>query len=425
MWKIRWGEFVRGEILDSLKHQDEFLVRFKECKGTIGCFDEPGLGKSLEIMMAMEEVMRPGEKALVVMPPHLLANWVQEITDFTYFEIGKDIDLVPYTMLGKKITDFSAYRFVADDEGHYLKNLDAQRTQKFMTYLENDRPEFFIHATGTPIGNRIPEIYPFLLMMAGFEHVHPKVDVLYPTYYQFCERFCFVKSVSYGNGIKYHGMKNVDELKEYMRPWTIRRKIDEVLTLPEMENQRVYADFKEDKELEKAWEEFKSNGEVGGVDIVAKKNSAIATAPFTAKWVVDEIEAGCKPVIFSDHREPAEFIHAALKKAGYKGGLIIGGQSMKVRDDLKLSFQKGELDYLTSTSAGYTGLTLTESNLVVVNDLPWKPDDLDQLRKRVRRYTQKRKSRCAYIVGSRAADQITQTLIAKMKVINAVIEEKA
>lgn len=425
MFKIRWGEFVRGEILDSLPHQDEFLVKFRECKGVLGCFDEPGLGKTLEILMAIEESLRPGEKALIVMPPHLLENWKQEVNDFTYFEIGKDIDLIPYTQLGKKITDFTAYRFVADDEGHYLKNLDAQRTQKFMTYLDANPPEFFIHATGTPLSNRIPEIYPFLLMLAGFEHVTPKIDVLYPTYYQFCERFCHVKSVSYGSGVKYHGMKNVDELKEYLKPWTIRRKTDDVLKMvPAMENQRVYAEYKDDPALAAAWEDFASNGEIGGVDIVAKKNSAIATAPFTAKWVADALESGSGPVvIFSDHREPAFIIHEALKKAGFRGELIIGGQDLKVRDSYKVRFQNGDLDFLMCTSAGYTGLTLTASNLVVVNDLPWKPDDLDQLRRRVRRYTQKKVSRCVYIVGSKASDQITLSLIAKLKVISAVVED--
>lgn len=114
-------------------------------------------------------------------------------------------------------------------------------------------------------------------------------------------------------------------------------------------------------------------------------------------------------------------IHEALRKE-YMGGLIIGGQDMGDRDALKVAFQNGELDYIVLTSAGFTGITLTESNLIVGNDLPWKPDDLDQVRRRIRRISQKRKQRCVYIVGSRADDQITQMLVAKLKVINAVVE---
>ncbi len=426
MFKIRWGEIVRDQVLEALPHQVEFLERFSSCGGVIGCFDEPGLGKSLEIMMAIERSLNEGEKALVVMPPHLLENWKQEVRDFTYFEVGKDIDLIPYTQLGKKITSFKEYAFVADDEGHYLKNLSAQRTQNFMLFLEEHRPEFFIHATGTPLGNRIPEIYPFLLMIAEFPHITPKITVKYPTYYEFCERFCHVKNVSYGSGIKYHGMKNVDELKEYLKPWTIRRKTDDVLTLPEMENQRVIVDYKEGTELAKLWAEYASNGEIGGIDIRAKKEAAIVKAPFTAKWVADELEQGAGPVvIFSDHREPVEIIHEALKKAGYKGHTIMGGQDMKVRDNIKVSFQNNELDYVVMTvGAGATGLTLTASNLIVGNDIPWKPDDLDQIRRRIRRISQKRKQRCVYIIGSKADDQITKMLIAKLRVINAVVENE-
>ena len=71
MFKIRWGEIVRDQVLEALPHQVEFLERFSSCGGVIGCFDEPGLGKSLEIMMAIQRSLNEGEKALVVMPPPL------------------------------------------------------------------------------------------------------------------------------------------------------------------------------------------------------------------------------------------------------------------------------------------------------------------------------------------------------------------
>lgn len=426
MFKIRWGEIVRGEPLVALPHQTEFLEKFKECRGVIGCFDEPGLGKSLEIMMAIESSLIEGEKALIVMPPNLKQNWIQEIKEFTYFEIGKDIDLVPYTMLGKTIDSFKDYKFVADDEGHLIKNPDTQRTMKFISFLEENTPEFFIHATGTPIGNRLPDIFTFLYMIAQYDHVSPRITVRYPTYYEFCERFCYKSPSNYGSGYKYTGSKNVSELREYLKPWTIRRKTDEVLTLPPMENVRVFVSYKEDKELAKVWEQFQSTGEFGGIDITAKKESAIATAPFTTSWVANELEQGAGPVVvFSDHREPAITINEGLQKAGYKSALIIGGQSMDIRNKIRLDFQSGKLDAVVMTAeTGAMGITLTKSNLIVGNDLPWKPDTLDQIRRRIRRISQTRPQRCVYMVGSRACDLITQLLISKLEVINQVIEKE-
>lgn len=411
--------FKLKETTELLDHQDVFVCRFVVDE-VIGCFDKPGTGKSLEILAAICCTLEEGQKALIVVPPHLMENWLREIEKFTYLELGKDVDLFPYTQLGKNLTSFQGYSFVAADEAHYLKNMDAKRTFNFMTMLEENRPQYFIFATGTPIGNRIPEIYTFLLMIAGWSHVYPKIDAKFPTYYQFCEHFCHVKTVSYGSGVKYHGMKNVDELKTYLKPWTIRR--DAPLNV-KMKNQTVYADYKEDKALAAAWELHASTGEIGGVDIVAKKESAIAKAPFTSKWVHDALTSEEGPiVVFSDHREPVDIIARDLTKLGWRVGKVMGGGNMKDRDQITLDFQAGKLDVIVSTSAGYTGNTWTKSNLVTVNDLPWRPDDLDQLRKRVLRLSQERECRCVYIAGSRADDQIITMLTAKLKVINAVIE---
>lgn len=414
--------FALQETVELKPHQEEFLVRFNQDK-VIGCFDLPGTGKTLEILSAICENLREGQKALVVVPPHLMANWLHEVEKFTYLVIGKEIDIVPYTQLGKKVTSFEGYNFIAGDEAHYLKNMDSQRTFKFMNYLEDSIPEYFIFATGTPMTNRIPELYTLLLMLSGFEQVTPKITTLYPSYYQFCERFCHVKSVAYGNGIKYHGMKNVEELREYLKPWTIRRSASLEVG---MSNQSVIAEYKEDKALAKAWEDHASDGDIGGVDIVAKKNAAIAKAPFTAKWVSDELSSESGPiVVFSDHREPVNIIHDHLKKAGWRVAKIMGGDSMSARAQIIEDFQNGKLDAIVLTvGSGSTGITLTRSNMVVVNDPPWKPADLEQARKRIYRISQERDCRCIYIIGSKADDQIIEMLKAKMKVINAIIEEK-
>lgn len=413
--------FKLKETTELLQHQEEFLNRFLRQK-VIGCFDTPGTGKSLEILSSICAVLVDGQKALVVVPPHLMANWAHEVEKFTHLVLGKDIDLIPYTQLGKKLTSFQDYSFVAADEAHYCKNLDAKRTQCFMAYLDESLPEYFIFATGTPVTNRIPELYTFLLMLTCFEQVSPKIDKLYPTYYQFCERFCHVKTVAYGSGVKYHGMKNIDELKEYLRPWTIRRSVE--LNV-EMKNQSVIAEYKDDLKLARAFEEHASDGNIGGIDIVAKKEAAIVKAPFTAKWVQDELENGSGPiVVFSDHREPVNYITADLILRGRKVAKIMGGDSMASRDEIVRKFQAGEIDVLVATiGSASTGLTLTRSNLIVFNDVPWVAASLDQARKRIMRISQERSCRCIYVVGSKADDQIIEMLKAKIKVIKAVLED--
>jgi len=416
--------FTIKEETRALAHQLEFVDRLMERK-VLGCFDEMGVGKTLSIILAVCKTCVEGDKALIIMPPFLANNWHTEIEKFSNMVVGVDVDLVPYTMLGKRVSSFEGYKFIAADEAHYLKNLDAQRTQKFHGYMIEHTPPYFVYATGTPIMNRIPEIYSMLLMFSYFEHVSPRISVLYNSYYKFCMRFCNVSEKKFGGRsvMQFTGMKHLEELKEYLKPWTIRRKASEVLELPDMDNQMITANYKDDPDLAMAWSQF--TGDDGGKDIVAKKNSAIAKAHFTAEYVHSALESGNGPVVvFSDHRDPVSNIHRELSEK-WRVASIMGGDSMAARTSLVDKFQKGELDVIVATvGSASVGITLTRSNLIVFNDIPWVPASLDQARKRIHRISQDRSSRCVYIVGSKIDSQIIQTIKAKMKVINQVLETK-
>lgn len=408
------------ETTDLLLHQVTAVENLL-AKKSFGIFDEPGLGKTLEFLAAVCQIKG---KALAVVPPFLMNTWHTDIEKHTHLEVGKDIDLVPYTMLGKRVTSFGGYAAVCADEGHYLKNLEAQRTMKFHAMMMKHQPPYFAYMTGTPIKNRIPEIYSFLCLIAQYDHVTPKITVKYNSYYKFCMRFCNVSEKSlYGRTImQFGGMKNVEELKEYLKPWTIRRLAKDYLNLPEMQNQMVTANYKNDPELEAQFALF-SSGAVKGGDIVAKKNSAIAKAHFTAEYVGAQLEADCGPIlVFSDHREPVSIIERELSSS-WRVASIMGGDSMDKRNDIVSKFQNGQLDVLVATvGSASVGLTLTKSNLVVFNDIPWIPADLTQARKRIHRISQERQSRCVYIVGSKVDDNIIKTIRSKEKVITAVVD---
>lgn len=412
--------FKLKSTTELLPHQEIGVSTIVE-KKCFGLFDKPGAGKTLQILAAMCRVLKDGQKALVICPPFLANTWMTEIASFTEMEVGKDIDLVPYTMLGKRIESFEAYGFVAADEAHYLKSLDAQRTRKFHTYMMKHRPEYFVWATGTPIKNRIPEIYSFLLTISRYPHVIPNIGVKYRSHYAFCMRFCNVSERRFGGRsvMQFNGMKNLEELKEYLKPWTLSRSVDE--SLPQMQNQMIAANYKDDPELAAAFAEFGPDSGVRGGDIVAKKNSAIAKAHFTAEYVQTQLEAEMGPiVIYSDHRDPVDMIERELSQA-WRVASIKGGMSDDRKDELKKQFQAGQLDALVCTVGSFSvGVTLTRSNLVIFNDIPWIPADLTQARKRIHRISQERECRCIYIVGSKVDDNIIKTIRAKEKVINAV-----
>lgn len=412
--------FKLKSTTELLAHQEIGVSTIVE-KKCFGLFDKPGAGKTLQILAAICRTCVSGDKALILCPPFLANTWMTEIARWTELEPGKDIDVVPYTMMGKRIESFEGYRFVAGDEAHYLKSLDAQRTRKFHSYMMKHQPEYFVWLTGTPIKNRIPEIYSFLLTISRYPNVTPNITVKYRSHYAFCMRFCNVSERRFGGRsvMQFTGMKNIEELKEYLKPWTLSRSVDE--SLPQMQNQLIAANYKDDPELAAAFAEFGPESGVKGGDIVAKKNSAIAKAHFTAEYVATQLEAEMGPVvIFSDHREPVDMIERELSTA-WRVGSIKGGDSAEKRNELIKQFQAGQLDALVLTvGSSSTGITLTRSNLIVFNDIPWVPADLVQARKRIHRISQDRECRCIYIVGSKVDDSIIKTIRGKEKVINAV-----
>ena len=117
-----------------LPHQEQTvsLLLSKKC---IGDFSTMGTGKSLS---ALASIVATKEKAVIVCPPFLVENWLNEIKKhttlkgsphFLKYSSDSDIFIVPYTQLDKSEDIFRNVRFIVADESKYLKNLEAKRTQ--------------------------------------------------------------------------------------------------------------------------------------------------------------------------------------------------------------------------------------------------------------------------------------------------------
>lgn len=396
-------------------------------KHFIGDFSEMGTGKSLSFLVAFCQILEanPFAVALVVCPPYLVNNWLAEVAKHTTLkasphfkepDLDAHIHIVPYTQLSKCEKFFRMATLIGTDEGHYLKNMDAKRTQFFHNFFSKFTPEYFIYMTGTPIKNRIPEVYSFLRLLGEGPNL-PKITDHYKSYYVFCCRFTNVKETPYGT--KFEGMKNVDELKKFITPFVIRHPAS-ILNLPELSETEVVVSYGESPELEAAFERFKDKGI--GAEITVKRDSAVATAPFTAEYVKEVVEAGQGPVVvFSDHPKALEIIGLELSKL--RTGTIAGHVDSNDRQPLVDRLNRGQLDVLLcSIGAASAGYNMTGSNLLVLNDPPWVPGDYDQLRKRIHRMGQTKVCRIVKIVGSKTVERIYRSMDRKTKVISAVVE---
>lgn len=232
--------------------------------GRAFCWDEPGLGKTLQAIVAAHNLVRdnnygiPDAPILVVCPNSIKRWWKQEI--MALYPMYKDciavagiggrikhftgrsmVEMPPHMHAERHpevlwyITHYEALRMVAHslrqiawsvvilDEAHYIKNRKTQRSRAAMTVT----PEYAyrIGLTATPFGKNPADLWSQLQWMA------PEVPIL-KSYWRFFAHF--VESESDRNphtGATYKriiGGKNLDVLAELMSAFGMQRSKAEV-----------------------------------------------------------------------------------------------------------------------------------------------------------------------------------------------------
>jgi SNF2 family DNA or RNA helicase len=377
--------------------------------------DQMGLGKTCQALGAVAAVQ--AQKILVVCPSFLVFNWRDEILKFLGPEAAERFHVVSYNSL-HKFSAIDGFDFVIADEAHYVKNFDAKRTTKLHELVEKRRPPHFMALSGTPIKNSVPEIYS-LLKLCWYGGRYPEFDVWSKSMYGFLHKFTHKKTEYFGSKqiTKYEGLRNPEELKALIRAVYIRRKTEQVLTLPPKTFQEILAaetsEF--DEEIKAAWEGY-GGGKDQKLFTSAKAVSALAKVKHTVGFAEDLLEQGERVVIFSDHVQAATEIAAAL------GGVVITGSvDAEARAQAVRAFEDGAIKVLVGTIGAISvGINLTSCSRMIFNDLPWVPADLAQAEGRIYRIGQVNPCFYYYILASRQDQVIYRTLVAKKKLIEAV-----
>ena len=132
-----------------------------------------------------------------------------------------------------------------------------------------------------------------------------------------------------------------------------------------------------------------------------------------------------KLIVFTEHRDTAEFLVRRLEGLGFAGrvALIHGGLPYQERDRqvefFRRSTAEGGASYLVATDAAGEGINLQFCWLMVNYDIPWNPARLEQRMGRIHRYGQEHDPVIIVnlVAGGTREGRVMKTLLDKLEAI--------
>jgi SNF2 family DNA or RNA helicase len=403
---------IAGALRPAQTQAVEWAMRSLRMHEGIFILDDIGLGKSLESLAILDTFS--AYPAVVVCPSSLKYNWQAEI--------GKRLPSLRVAILeGRRNRELPKaevlvvnYEILADnlrlllsrkhygvifDEFHNVRNMKTKKARAALK-LANESP-YRMGLTGTPVVNRPAELWAQLYILNR----------------HWCEReeyfnaYCGPTQISrYDSrfGVRYvtvyNGATNLDDLRERIKPFSIRRLKSEVMKdlkepqislLPvEISNLKDYRDAENElteylhsldgEEIELP-DPLKLEGEkLARVTKLRKIVAEGKIAPLL-EWIDNFLESGHKLVVFAHHRALQEAIFSHVPNAAR----ISGGDTAERKDQAKRKFIEDSeckliVCSLKGAQAGLDGMQQVCSH-VLLAESDWTPSGNDQAIGRIAR----------------------------------------
>ena len=351
--------------------------------------DDMGLGKTLQAIAFLSSQLQDNSRVLILAPSGLIYNWADE---FQKFAPNLDVVVVhglkPYreTILAEKhqiyVTSYAIFRqdseiyqdlsfdFLFLDEAQVMKNAQTKIAKTLRKFVV---PSVFA-LSGTPIENNIGELWSiFQIVLPGL--LPAKKD--------------FMKLPA-------------ERVAQFIKPFVMRRKKEEVLTeLPdlievvyknELEDQQKAIYLAQLQQMQERIEhvtvaEFQRNRVEILTGLMRLRQICDTPALFMEDYKGDSgkldslrdllsqiAEGNHRVLIFSQFRGMLDRIEEELPQLGLTSFKITGSTPSQDRQEMTKAFNQGERDvFLISLKAGGVGLNLTGADTVILVDLWWNP----------------------------------------------------
>jgi len=435
-------------------HQEEG-IKFLLSKNNRILGDSMGLGKT--IMSVIASIESGSEKILIVCPANAKINWFREINAYIpeeeisiiksghwnpkkYTIINYDILKNFHTIIDnrKKYEDWEIHRHLENegfdliilDEAHMAKNPTSGRAKIITQITKNIKRKWLL--TGTPIANRPMDFYNLLKICDS-----PVVASWNQYAFRYCDGKKFRKKLKTG---KYKdiwitdGASNLEELHERTKDLILRRKKEDHLDLPPKIVAPYYMEIDNMEGYNKAFEEYlewaKSEGKKLGAGrhmvelIVLRKFLALEKTKQSIALAEQSIENGKKVIIFTNFTHSFDTLmdHFGRMAVGHNGKMNSKQKQESVdrfQNDPSVMVFVGNL-----VSAG-TAITLTEAEVVIMNDLDFVPANHAQAEDRAHRIGSQSTTNVYYPIVINTIDEMMFNMLEKKrKIIDTVIGDE-
>ena len=351
--------------------------------------DDMGLGKTLQAIAFLSSHMHEKSRVLILAPSGLIYNWADEFQKFApNLDVAVVHGLKPYreAILAEKhqvyVTSYATFRqdseiyqdlsfdFLFLDEAQVMKNAQTKIAKTLRKFVV---PSVFA-LSGTPIENNLGELWSiFQIVLPGL--LPAKKD--------------FTKLPA-------------ERVAQFIKPFVMRRKKEEVLTeLPdlievvyknELEDQQKAIYLAQLQQMQERIEhvtaaEFQRNRVEILTGLMRLRQICDTPALFMEDYKGDSgkldslrdllsqiAEGNHRVLIFSQFRGMLDRIEKELPQLGLTSFKITGSTPSQERQEMTKAFNQGERDvFLISLKAGGVGLNLTGADTVILVDLWWNP----------------------------------------------------
>jgi len=418
--------------------------------------DDMGLGKTIQGIGVAELLSQDIDisKVLIICPASLKSQWRLEINRFSnrncqlvigsaqeramQYDKACFFTICNYEQVLRDILSIERVKWdlIILDEGQRIKNWEA-KTSRMVKALKSP---FALVLSGTPLENRLDDLYSVVEFIDD-RRLGPA--------FRFYNRY----RVTDEKG-KVLGYKNLDELREKLKPVLLRRtrkmvlkelppRTTEIMRVSPTEEQvdlhnghrriiqtiitKRYLTEMDILRLQKAL--LMCRMAANSTFLVDKQPPGFSSKLTELDNLMDQLtaEEDRKIVLFSEWTTMLNLIEPILERRQLDYVRLDGSVPQKKRQGLIHQFQENpDCKLFITTNAGSIGLNLQAANTIINVDLPWNPAVLEQRISRVHRMGQKRPVQVFILITEDTLEEnLLGTLAAKHELALSVLDPNA